>query len=91
MLSHRLGLDLVFALFLVNGLLICAAIATALVTWGSRSEGSGMGVFALATSAIAPSLFAWIVSGIGAFMKPAVRRGGCWEHRWWARRRTDSR
>jgi hypothetical protein len=72
MLSHRLGLDLVFALFLVNGLLICAAIAAALVTWGARGEGTGMGVFALATSAIAPSLLAWVVSGIRAFMKPAV-------------------
>jgi hypothetical protein len=72
MLSHRFGLDLVFALFLVNGLLICAAIATTLVTWGARGEGSGMGVFALATSAIAPSLLAWVVSGIRAFMKPPV-------------------
>ncbi len=68
----RLGLDLIFAVFLVNGLLICAALLAALVTWGRSGEGSGMGVFAIAMSAVLPSLVAWFASAIRAIMKPRV-------------------
>jgi hypothetical protein len=68
----RPGLDLIFALFLVNGLLICGAIVAALLDWGKTREGAGMGAFALGMSAVLPSLVAWLASGIRAFMRPRV-------------------
>jgi hypothetical protein len=68
----RFGLDLIFAVFLINGLLICAAIVAALLAWAGNGDESGMGVFALAMSAVVPSLLAWLASGIRAFLRPRV-------------------
>jgi hypothetical protein len=68
--AGRLGLDLIFAVFLINGLLICAALLAAIVSWSG--DRSGMGVFAIAMSAVLPTLVAWVASGIRAMMKPRV-------------------
>ena len=70
--AGRLGLDLIFALFLVNGLIICAAIVAALVAWAGKGDRAGMGVFALGMSAVLPSIVAWLASGARAFMRPRV-------------------
>ena len=70
--AGRLGLDLIFAIFLINGLLICAALLAAIVAWSGSGDRSGMGVFAIAMSAVLPSLVAWVASGIMAMMKPRV-------------------
>jgi hypothetical protein len=68
----RLVLDLIFAVFLINGLLICAALLAALVAWIGGGDQSGMGAFAIGMSAVLPSILAWLASGIRAFMKPRV-------------------
>jgi hypothetical protein len=70
--AGRLGLDLIFAVFLVNGLLICGAIVAALLAWAGSGDPTGMSVFALAMSAVLPSLVAWIASGIRAFTRPRI-------------------
>jgi hypothetical protein len=64
------GLDIVFAVFLVSGLLICAAIVAAIATYTGMGDKSGMGAFALGMSALLPSIVAWLVGGIRSFMRP---------------------
>jgi hypothetical protein len=68
----RRGLDLIFGIFLVNGLVICAAILAALAAWAGQGDDAGMGAFALGMSAIVPSIVAWIASGVRALMRPRV-------------------
>jgi hypothetical protein len=68
----RLGLDLIFAVFLISGLLICGAVVAALLAWAGSGDPTGMSTFALATSAVLPSIVAWIASGIRAFTSPPV-------------------
>lgn len=74
MVSHtsagRLGLDLVFALFLINGLMIGATILAAIAALASREDDPWMGVFALGMSSLLPSILAWLVSGVRSFMTP---------------------
>lgn len=68
----RLGLDLIFALFLINGLLICGAIVAVILDRGRTGEGVGMYAFALGMSAVLPSIIVWLASGIRAFLHPRV-------------------
>ena len=69
-LVGRRGLDVVFAVFLVSGLLICAAIIAAIATFTGMGDKSGMGAFALGMSALLPSILAWLVGGIRSFVRP---------------------
>jgi hypothetical protein len=64
---------LVFAAFLVNGLLICVTVIAAIIVFARQSDDSGMGVFALAMSTVVPSILAWLVSAIRAFLRPRDR------------------
>lgn len=64
------GLDVVFAVFLLSGLLICATIIAAIATFAGKGDESGMGVFALGMSALLPSILAWLIGGIRSFMRP---------------------
>ncbi|HET6778590.1 MAG TPA: hypothetical protein VFH26_06855 [Gemmatimonadales bacterium] len=66
----RRGLDVVFAVFLLSGLLICATIVAAIATYAGKGDKSGMGAFALGMSALLPSILAWVVGGIRSFMRP---------------------
>jgi hypothetical protein len=68
--AGRLSLDVVFALFLVNGLLICATVLAAIAALASRDDDRWMGVFALGMSTLLPSILAWLASGVRSFMRP---------------------
>ncbi len=74
MMSHgragRLVLDAVFALFLVNGLMIGATILAAIAALRSSADDPWIGVFALGMSTMLPSILAWLASGIRSFMTP---------------------
>ena len=70
--AGRLSLDAVFALFLINGLLIGATILAAIAALASK-DGSGdpwLGVFALGMSTFLPSILALLAGGIRSFMSP---------------------
>jgi hypothetical protein len=65
-----LSLDLVYALFLINGLLICATIAAAARALLTAAGDSWTGVFALGMTTLLPSIAAWLASSIRSIMKP---------------------
>jgi hypothetical protein len=70
MTAGRLSLDVVFGLFLLNGLLIGATILAAIAALRSTERDPWMGVFALGMSTLLPSLLAWLASSVRSFMRP---------------------
>ena len=66
----RFSLDVVFALFLINGVVIGATVLAAIAALGSSDRDPWLGVFALGMSTFLPSILAWIASGVRSFMRP---------------------
>ena len=66
----RLSLDVVFGLFLVNGLMICATVLAAGAALVSRRDDPWLGVFALGMSTLLPSMLAWLAATVRSFVGP---------------------
>jgi hypothetical protein len=71
--AGRLVLDAVFALFLINGLMIGATILAAIAGLRSGAGDPWIGAFALGMSTMLPSILAWLASGIRSFVSPPDR------------------
>lgn len=68
--AGRHGLDLVFALFLLNGFLICATVLAAIIALVSKDDDPWIGVFALGMTTLGPSILAWLAGAVRSFMRP---------------------
>ena len=72
-LSARRRLDVVFGLLLASGLSVDAVCLLAIAFWVKPQGEAAFGVYLLAIATLAPTVLAWLASGLQSFMAPRDR------------------
>lgn len=72
-LSARRRLDVVFGLLLASGLSVDAVCLLAIAFWVWPQGEAAFGVYLLAIATLAPTVLAWLTSGLQSFMAPRDR------------------